>query len=389
MTALPNVPFRVPTWDFRFREAFHRILIGGRLGDMRRMPRYFATALLGVVLIWASLLVYLGSVPLSFRSTTSLILPGSGASASMNLNGIGQASSFANSAFASSAVSPTETYKRLLGADRIVDAAARSMGVMRSQLGAPRIRLVDQTSLIHIEMEGASPEQAQAKGRALVEAFFAELDALRGDELRTRETSGSEAITDFRTSVALTRTRIETLRSKSGLMSVEQFDTLLDRQLSLDALILERRAGVNERQARVMALEAQLGVVAAAAAATLKLFADSGYLAVLEDIATSEVALSEANARFGPRHPKVEAALNARNQAVSVAERLAQSVTGLKRATLAELDLAPQGARAELLTELVRLQVEKAAAAEELATLEAQQVAGQTEIDRLAFPAAE
>lgn len=112
-----------------------RAVMGGKLSDLKRLPRYVATAVLGATLIWAPILGYLKTAPLSYRSTTSLIMPGSGASASMNVNGIGQATSYANSAFASNAVSPTETYKRLLGADRIVDAAANALGIERSELG--------------------------------------------------------------------------------------------------------------------------------------------------------------------------------------------------------------------------------------------------------------
>jgi hypothetical protein len=48
----------------------------------------------------------------------------------MNLNGIGQASSYANSAYSNNLVSLTETYKRLIGADRILDTAATSIGLI-------------------------------------------------------------------------------------------------------------------------------------------------------------------------------------------------------------------------------------------------------------------
>ncbi len=126
----------------------------------------------------------------------------------MNLNGIGQASSYANSAFSSNSVSPTETYKRLIGADRILAAAAKSMNLDRAEFGKPRIKLVDQTSLIHLEMTGGSAEDAQARGDALLAAFFAELDALRLDEQTTREDSGLAAIADYRASVATTRADI-------------------------------------------------------------------------------------------------------------------------------------------------------------------------------------
>jgi uncharacterized protein involved in exopolysaccharide biosynthesis len=363
--------------------------MGGRLSDLKRMPRYVASIMLGTTLIWAPLLGYLNTAPLKYRSTTSLIMPGSGASASMNVNGIGTASSYANSAFASNAVSPTETYKRLLGADRIVDAAATALGIHRSDLGAPRIKLVDQTSLIHIEMVGGSPEDAQRRGDALLHAFFVELDALRADELATREDSGLQAIDDYRNSVAETRNQIAKLHKQSGLLSVEQYDVMLDRHLTLEAIILDRRATLSELRASTAALEAQLGLNAVGAAATLKLFADGSYMALLEETAMREVALVEANARFGIRHPVVVASRNARDQASARTLQLALNVTGLDVETLVGLDLAPQGTRADLLAELVRKQVELTAATEQLSTLEQQYSSGQTDIDRLAIPAAD
>jgi len=386
-TLAQNKPFKLPR--LRGRGFGRRILMGGGISDTRRFPRYLATALLGGALIWAPLLGYLKTAPLSYRSTTSLILPGSGASASMNLNGIGQASSFANSAFASNAVSPTETYKRLLGADRIVDAAAGALGLTRSELGAPRIRLVDQTSLIHIEMTGRTPEDAQRQGTALLNAFFNELDALRSDEVNTREDSGIQAIKEYRASVGETRILIEELREASGLMSVDQYDTLVERHLALEALILDRRAGLSERVASVKALEVQLGLKAQSAAVTLKLFADSGYLALLEDVARQNVALADANSSYGSRHPKVEAARRAKSEAEAAAFSRAQSVTGMDREKLAQLDLAPQGARSELLSVLVRQQVELDAAQGELNTLATQFSNSQANIDKLAPTAAE
>ena len=365
-----------------------RVVMGGRLSDLKRLPRYVATAVLGGTLIWAPLLGYLKTAPLSYRSTTSLIMPGSGASASMNVNGIGQATSYANSAFASNAVSPTETYKRLLGADRIVDAAAASLNIKRAELGQPRVRLVDQTSLIHFETTGRTPEAAQARGDAILAAFFTELDALRADEVDTRQDSGLQAIADYRASVADTRKQIEALQTSTGLLSVDQYDVLLDRHLDLGDKILIQEANLNDRAAATTALEMQLGLDAAAAAATLKLFADGAYIALLEEIGRTEVGLAEASARYGSAHPKVEAAKSARDQATSAALSLAQSVTGLDAQTLSDFEFAPDGARADLLAELVRMQVEVTGATEQLATLEAQRTDGQKALNRFAPAAA-
>lgn len=365
-----------------------RVLVGGKLGEIKRLPRYFATAVLGATLIWAPLLGYLKTAPLSFRSTTSLIMPGSGASASMNVNGIGQATSYANSAFASNAVSPTETYKRLLGADRIVDAAAASLNILRSELGQPRVRLVDQTSLIHFETTGRTPREAQARGDAILAAFFAELDALRTDEVDTRQDSGLQAIADYRASVADTRTQIEILQSSTGLLSVDQYDALLGRHLTLDDEIQTQRATLSKLAATTASLEAQLGLDASVAAATLKLFADGSYVALLDEVARTEVAYTEANARYGTRHPRVQAARAARDRSASMALSMAQSITRLDAQSLSAFDLAPDGARAQLLAELVRMHVEVSGARQQVATLERQMAEGQTALDTFAPTAA-
>lgn len=358
-----------------------RIFMGGALTDLGRMPRYLAFALLGGTLVWAPITGYLKTAPERYKSVASLILPGSGASASLNLNGIGQASSYASSAFASNAVSPTETYKRLLGADRIVDAAAGSLDISRTDLGSPRVNLVDQTSLIHIEMVGGSPEDAQARGDAILAAFFAELDALRNDEVDTREDSGLQAMSDYRDSVSATRGDIAQLQTDSGLLSMAQYEDLLDRHLARDARIQELSAALSDKSAEVARLEDQLGIGAQMAAATLKLFADSAYVRMLDEVAVYEAAFAEASAHYGPRHPKVQDAAQARGTAIASAQALASAITGLSSSDLAGLDLAPNGVRADLLSQLVEKDASRAGTAQELATLKAQLARGATDLE--------
>ncbi|SEQ03511.1 Uncharacterized protein involved in exopolysaccharide biosynthesis [Loktanella sp. DSM 29012] len=371
------------------RSRIRRALLGGGLADLGRLPRYAAFAILGATLIWAPITGYLRTAPLTYKSSTSLILPGSGASASLNLNGIGQASSYASSAFASNAVSPTETYKRLLNADRILAAAARSLDISMPDLGRPRVSLVDQTSLIHFEMTGGSPVEAKARGEAILDAFFTELDALRADEVATREDSGLQAIADYRDSVAQTRAAISTLQDSSGLLSVEQYDVLMDRHLALETELRVQTATLAEKEAATASLSSQLGVSAEAAARTLKLFADGAYLSLLDEAARFAAQLAEAQSQFGPRHPQVVTARQGHDTARSTAQALARQVTGLDDATLAGLDLAPQGVRADLLAQLVQMQADSRGARQQLEALRAQYAAGQRDLAAKAAAAAQ
>lgn len=370
------------------RSRLRRALMGGALSDLGRLPRYVAFALLGGTLIWAPITGYLKTAPERYKSVASLILPGSGASASLNLNGIGQASSYASSAFASNAVSPTETYKRLLGADRIIDAAAASLDMPRSALGRPRVNLVDQTSLIHIEMVGNSPADAQARTDAILTAFFTELDALRTDEVDTREDSGLQAIADYRDSVAATRAEITGLQAESGLLSMKQYEDLVDRHLTLEARVKDLAAVLGEKSAEVQQLQTQLGTTPQRAAATLKLFADGAYVTMLNEAARFEADYAQTSALYGARHPKVQEARRTRDEAVNAAQRLSGDITKLPAEEIAALDLAPNGVRADLLSQLVKKDAERAGIAQEFAALKNQLAEAADNIDAKRLAAA-
>ena len=346
-----------------------RAFFGGRLGDLGRLPRYIGMLVLGGTLIWAPIMGYLATAPLSYKSYTSLILPGSGASASMNLNGIGQASSFASSPFASNAVSPTETYKRLLNADRIIDAAAASLDISRRELGRPRVDLVDQTSLIHFEMTGGSPIEAQARANAILAAFMTELDALRMDELQTRETGGLAAIQDYQRSVGATRAEIARLQEETGLLSIAQYDELLTQHTLLESELRTQSVTVIELQTAAQTLEASLGIDSGTAALTLKLFADEEYRQHLRQIAQHASVLSDNRAVYGENHPLVTDALRVKTQAETAASARAIALTGLDLAALSALDLAPDGQRAFLLAELVEMHANLKGETERLAAL--------------------
>ena len=359
-----------------------------RPADLRRLPRYAGFFLLGAVAIWGPITGYLTSAPETYTSDLSLILPGAGASASVNLTEIGQASSFASSPYAHTSISPTETYKRLIVADRIVVTAADTVGVTRETFGRPRVELIDQTGLIHVQISGPSPDAAQARGNALLAAFFAELDMLRADELDVRQEGGEGAIHDYRASVAATRTEIERLQRETGLISADQYDYLVERTNALRAEVAAARAGFEERDEAVGALQRALQLPTDLAAATLRLHADSEFSSLIEDMASKSAALAETQGRFGPNHPQVADARAGYLSARSMAQSRAIVLTGLSEATIARLDLSPIGARADLLAQLVEREAERKGLAAELAAMEARLTADEAKVLTLLAPAA-
>ncbi len=187
----------------------------------------------------------------------------------------------------------------------------------------------------------------------MLAAFFAELDALRSDEQATREDSGLAAIDDYRVSVAATRQDIADLQQETGLLSGDQYDAIVESTRVLETRVEELAATLSEKTMSVAALETSLGLAAPAAAATLKLYADAQFVALTDEVALHAAELAQARSQFGEAHPKVRDARAAYETTSAATIEQASLVTGIDEADLSDLDLAPAGARAELLSDLV------------------------------------
>lgn len=87
-------------------------------------------------------------------------------------------------------------------------AAAASLGVVRRDLGHPRVKLVDQTPLIHVSLDAASPAEARQRLRAVLAAFNAQLDSLRADETAKRDEGYRRTVAGFRSGVEEARARL-------------------------------------------------------------------------------------------------------------------------------------------------------------------------------------
>ncbi len=354
-----------------------------------RVRRYAVVMFMGLLAIWLPITIYLNTAPLRFTSEMSLILPGSGASASINLNEIGQASSYANSAFSNGSVSPTETYKRLLGANRILNAAAVGLNMEKRDFGAPRIELVDQTALIHVEMTGNTPDDARQRNAALLKSFFSELDKLRSDELSSREDGGQAAIEDYHNSVSSTRAEITALQRETGLNSAAQYKSQIEAADILRAKVDTLRADLQRETGAVEQLQLRLGTTPEQAGLTLRLYADITFMTLEEEVAEQNTALADARAQYGAQHPKVVKARTARDMTRADALDRAAEVTGLEIAELEGLDLAPDGERAALLAELVRRETERNGLATQLNELRSQLVDETKRLTQLAPAATE
>lgn len=362
-----------------------RLLRGGRLSDAGRLPRYLLIFVLAAAGIWAPIIAYVKYTPPSFTSDVSLILPGAGASASVNLADIGQASSSASSAFSSTRISPTQTYKRLLTANRVLETAARSMGIALRDFGSPQITLVDETSLIHFSMKGGSPENAQARSNAVLQAFLAELDLLRNDELDHRAKTAQAAIAGYAEELERLRAEISRAQTESGLVSFAHYQDMVAERDALQSRVETAASTLASADARALALKDRLNVDPEVAALSLRLQADPEFQHLADALSRSATLLAEKRSAFGARHPQVTDAASAFDGAERSLFARAAAVSGMpEQLVRASVDISPDTQRSRLLAALVDLAAECEGMRAEHAALSADLAAMTAELARLA-----
>lgn len=297
-------------WEWLVYAAVH----GSSNTRSKRRTVYLLTLLAGLAAIWTPVLVFLLFMPLTYTSNWSLILPSSGAGHAVSLDSVGQANATVSSPYANHSVDPKANTKAIAMSNRVIAAAAEEVGLDPGDFGKPNIKLVDQTALMHVRVRGRNAVEAQRKSQALYRAILAELDRLRLDETRRREQAVERLLTSFDQKLSKAQLDVRQHQVEGNVVSVEQFQAMTMR---LERLRGERVSLATERAAlkgRVAALEDALGLTADQAGVLLMLQRDVLLQRLLKDRAEVSGALAEANARWGPNHPRVVSARASRDR---------------------------------------------------------------------------
>lgn len=326
--------FSVMSLGSTFKKTWHGTIRG--FGG-RRAPRYFWLACGGLTGIWVLSIAYLTLTPRSYESGFTLILPGAGAGASINLNAIGQASSLSESAFSNTRVSPTESYKRLLMSDRVNDAAKNQAS--HDTFPRPRIKLLDQTQFMEVSIKSGSPEDAFQYASILNTVFMAEVDKLRHEERIARESGYTSMLGEFEKNVSLARNNLLHHQSQSGLVSIDQYNENVAAVETIHTDLNNSLISLAEARQKRDALTTSLNITAPEAAIALAFAADPVFVSLSSGYAKAEATLAEWRFKFGENHPKrltvlrekngIAAELNARgHKTAGVSRKQVMSIAG-------------------------------------------------------------
>lgn len=355
-----------------------------------RYKRYFLCIALVLGLIWLSTAAYLLLVPKSYQSDFTLILPGTGAGSSLNVESIGQAQSTSTSAFSSSTLSPTVNYKQLLSADVTLRAAAAIISEDRDAFSDPAIRLVDQTNMIEVSVSARTPAQARDRAEALRNAFLAQLDSLRADEAASREVSDAKNLEILSEKVREAQRKLIAFQAKHGLATLDQFNNRVAAVDSLRDKESDMRAQARQLGGTAGRLAVNLGNSPRSANIAMRLRGDPVFQQLAASYAASNADASLKAGTLGAQHGTMAQAESERSELRAALLARGRELTGLgDAAIISQIDLQLADGRSSLMQAMSLSDAQAAGTRAALASIRGDLARAQAESPKLIALASE
>lgn len=355
----------------------------------RRRRSRALVALLIIALVWCLAAGYYKLTPPQYISRWSLILPAANSGSTVTLDTIGQASSVPAHTFGTLHLSPKVIYREIISSEQVRSAAAAGMRMTPAEFGRVRVRLVDETALINLQIPGRSPEEAQAKARAVLAAFNAQLDQLRRDEYEKRAGVMRESLKIYQVNLDRARERIVEFQRSTGFLSQNQFNEASSSAELIRRNLAGKRGDLEKMRTELDMLVKRVGFDPREAMAGLRLAANPAFSRVAAAYADAVGAVHENNLRYGPRHPaQVAARMKLEGSQAEIVKIAAEAqidhTLDLGRLMLF-LNVAGQ---TDILRSIVTLEAQVKGWSNEVSTLEAELKRVEGEVARMGLEAA-
>ncbi len=266
---------------------------------------YILTLILVNAGIWSGALMYLATAKPKYISEWAVNIPGSGSTSNINLPDIGQATSQNYSAYAGANYDPRENYKAIATSDQVLKAAARIVNMPAKKFGKPRIKIVDNTSLMSFEFKGPNPQTARRKSIALQNTFEAKLEQLRNEEIAQQKVRLENGMEASRRKLKAAQRRLSNFKAASGLNSEEQLKSMAVNIEELRRQRSELAAQQQQSQAQVSELSDNLNLSSNQASDAFVLQADQLFQNYLKNYSEANGQLIKERARLTAAHPTV------------------------------------------------------------------------------------
>ncbi len=256
--------------------------------------------------MWSCVGLFVGKAKPTYYSEWALNLPGTTPGVNINLPEIGQASSSSSSAFGGSANDPRANYEFIATSDEVIREAARIVKMTPEQFGEPRVKLVDNTTIMKLQIAGETPAQARNKARALHQALLLRLTVLRVEEVGRRDEGTQNTLKSAQAKLRAAQQKLSDYKASSGLSFQGQVDNLSVNVEQLRRQKVEIAAQQRLVSSKLAQLSNTLSVSPREASEAFVLQADQVFQQNLRDYSEANASLTIMLSKWGENHPTVE-----------------------------------------------------------------------------------
>lgn len=271
----------------------------------RQSIYYFLAMITANGLLWGGCMAYLKFAPISYKSEFTLILPRTDSKTIADIEGVGQISSSRESIYATELADPRTDYKYILESSAFLDSVAKSLKISVENLGIPRTKAVDNSSILTVEIKGSSPEDALNKGSAIYKTFSQTVDQLRQEEKQLRSNNSQDNLIKTSENLKLAQEKLVSFQTRSGFNSPEQINLL---GASIEE-IRRSKAQVDAESSFVeknfIELSSSLNLTSESAVQAFTLKADRLFQTTLKEYADSTNNLAILTQKLAENHPDV------------------------------------------------------------------------------------
>jgi uncharacterized protein involved in exopolysaccharide biosynthesis len=253
-------------------------------------------------LIWGATYAYLKYRPTTYTSKWSINVPAAVSTTNVNVPEIGQAFSSNDSPYKSFA-DPRENYKFLIESDEMLELAAKQVNMDVEKFNRPRVKIVDNTTLMRLDMKGKTPKQALQKARAVNIVLERTLNRLRLQESNQQDQGLETAIKGDEKKLRAAKQQLFNFKVKSPLSSGNQLRDLSTNLEGLRRGRAETVAELKQTTAKVEQLSRNLGLSPQEAADALILQSDRLFQQYLANFSQKSSELSNLSAKLLPGNP--------------------------------------------------------------------------------------
>ena len=275
---------------------------------MKTLMRYFiyGVAMLGAnALVWGICLAYLKIAPVRYTSQFTLIVPRSNSKAVAKVEGVGQVDANSGEVFGSEFSDPRSDYNYILASYPFLESVAKSLNISTGELGQPRTKAIDNSSLLTVEIKGKTGQEAQRKALAIYQVFTQRIDQLRREEENLRSGAYQRDLDQTTQEYRQAREKLIRFQKQTGFNSPDQINMLaasIEEFRRAKAQVDAERSALAEQLNK---LSISLGVSSSQAVQAFTLRADRLFQISLKDYTDATNYLKIISKKWGDNHPEI------------------------------------------------------------------------------------